>query len=222
MERRNFEKWWSKNLFGDNKTYIHNGEEIKLPTIDEFSESWMGSINDPDRIDVRKHYKNFKSLLDVGCGGSPEYFGISNFKNLKYTGLDITPEIVEFNQKKDIDCKLGSIEDIPFESSTFDIVHTRHVLEHLKDFDMALSEMIRVAKKIVLISFFIGPIDEEKSIISLDNKNSDYEIYHNSYSKSELKNYLNHNKKVKKYKFIKLSGKSTYLLKIYIKNKRFI
>ena len=62
--------------------------------------------------------KNHKSLLDVGCGGSPEYYGIQKFKNLSYTGLDITPEMVEFNQNKGINCVQGSANNIPFDDST--------------------------------------------------------------------------------------------------------
>ena len=70
--------------------------------MDEFSESWMGSIFEEDRVKVRKQFKNYKTLLDVGCGGSPEFYGIEKYKNLEYTGMDITPEIVEFNENKEL------------------------------------------------------------------------------------------------------------------------
>ena len=97
MERKNFEKWWSENLFSGKTEYEHLGNKVRMPSIDEFSESWMGSISEKDRVKVRKHFKKYKSVLDVGCGGSPEFYGIQKFKKLQYTGLDITPEIVDFN-----------------------------------------------------------------------------------------------------------------------------
>ena len=92
-------------------------------------------------------------VLDVGCGGSPEYYGIKKYKNLTYTGIDITPEMVQFNKEKGINCIEGSANNIPFEDSTFDVVHTRHVLEHMENFIKPIDEMIRVSNKLVLISF---------------------------------------------------------------------
>ena len=217
MERKNFEKWWSENLFSDKREYEHLGKKIRMPSMDEFSESWMGSIFEEDRVKVRKQFKNYKTLLDVGCGGSPEFYGIEKYKNLEYTGMDITPEIVEFNENKGINCVVGSANNIPFADSTFDIVHSRHVIEHMENFKKPLEEMIRVAKYVVLIPFFIKPLESGKSIISLDNEGTEYEIYHNQYSKSEISEALNSNRKVKNYKYSNLGGLSNTLLKINIK-----
>ena len=155
VDRKNYEKWWSENLFSGKTEYEHLGIKIRMPSIEEFSESWMGSIFDKDRVKVRKYFKKFNNILDVGCGGSPEFYGINKFKNIEYTGLDITPEIVDFNIKKGINCVLGSANNIPFGDSTFDVVHARHLIEHMEDFKKPLDEMIRVAKHLVLISFFI-------------------------------------------------------------------
>tara|TARA_Y100000389_G_scaffold92538_1_gene89255 strand:- start:9170 stop:9829 length:660 start_codon:yes stop_codon:yes gene_type:complete len=218
MERKNFENWWSENLFSEKTEYEHLGEKIRMPSMDEFSESWMGSIYEKDRIKVRKNFKNYRSLLDVGCGGSPEFYGIQNkYKKLNYTGLDITPEIVKFNQDKGINCLVGSANDIPFDSSTFDIVHSRHVIEHMQDFKKPLGEMIRVARYLVLIPFFIEPLESGESIKSLDNQGTEFEIYHNQYSKSEISQFLDSNDKVKVYKYSKLEGLSKTLLKIKLK-----
>lgn len=214
MQRKNFEKWWSENLFSEKTEYEHLGEKVRLPSIEEFSDSWMGSIYEKDRVKVRKNLKKYKSILDVGCGGSPEFYGIQKFKNLKYTGLDITPEIVKYNLERGIDCVEGSANSIPFPDSSFEVVHCRHVIEHMEGFQKPISEMIRVAQRLVLVSFFIEPLTNGKSIISLDNKETEFEIYHNQYSKKEISEYLNSNPKVKKYRFSKLEGLSKTLLKI--------
>ena len=153
-------------------------------------------------------------MLDVGVS---EFYGIEKYKNLEYTGMDITPEIVEFNENKGINCVVGSANNIPFADSTFDIVHSRHVIEHMENFKKPLEEMIRVAKYVVLIPFFIKPLESGKSIISLDNEGTEYEIYHNQYSKSEISEALNSNRKVKNYKYSNLGGLSNTLLKINIK-----
>jgi ubiquinone/menaquinone biosynthesis C-methylase UbiE len=155
-------------------------------------------------------------VLDVGCGGSPEFYGIQKFKKLQYTGLDITPEIVDFNLARGINCVVGSANDIPFEDSSFDVVHSRHVIEHMEDHKKPIEEMIRVAEYLVLISFFIEPLESGKSIKSLDNEDTEYEIYHNQYSKSEISELLESNNKVKSYKYSELQGQSKTLLKIKI------
>lgn len=212
MARNNYENWWSKNLFSDKAEYEHLGNKVRLPSLEEFSDTWMGSINDKDRVKVRKSFKNYRSILDVGCGGSPEYYGINN-KKIEYTGMDITPELVDFNKKKGINCIVGSANEIPFDDKSFDVVHSRHVIEHMPGFEKPISEMIRVSKHLVLISFFIEPI-EGKSKISLDNKDTEYEIFHNQYSKDKIVELLEKNPRVKKFKFKKLPGFSTNLLKI--------
>ena len=217
MSKKNFENWWSENLFSGKTEYKHLGNTVRMPSIDEFSETWMGSVYEKDRVKVRKNIKkNHKSLLDVGCGGSPEYYGIQKFKNLSYTGLDITPEMVEFNQNKGINCVQGSANNIPFDDSTFDVVHCRHVIEHMEDFISPISEMIRVAKNLVLVSFFIEPLETGKSQYSLDNEGTEYEIYHNQYSKEDINRVLNQNKKVKSYKYFDLPSPSKELLKIFL------
>ena len=216
MSNKKFENWWSENLFGGKSEYMHLGNTVRMPSIEEFSKTWMGSIYQKDRIKVRKHFKKYKSLLDVGCGGSPEYFGIKQYKNLTYTGLDITPEMVKFNVDKGINCIQGSANDIPFEESSFEVVHSRHVIEHMENFVKPVNEMIRVSKCLVLISFFIEPLESSKSQYSLDNVGTEYEIYHNRYSKKDINKTLSKNPKVKKFKYSKLPEPSKTLLKIYL------
>lgn len=220
--RNDYENWWSNNLFGSQEYYTHNGKKYKTPTVDEFSAQWMGSIEDPDRKDVRKHTLKFDSVLDVGCGGAPEYYGLKKInKSIEYTGMDITPELVSLNTKNNIKCVVGSANDIPFDDSSFDVVHSRHVIEHMEDFKKPMTEFIRVAKKCVLISFFLGPDYRlntdwipKKSKISLDNKGSNGEIYHNRYSRYEIKKLLKRHDKVKNFDYIELTNHSTNLLKI--------
>lgn len=219
---KNFEKWWSKNLFGSEDYYLHKGKKYKTPSLDEFSNQWMGSIDDPDRKLVREYIVKFSTVLDVGCGGSPEYYGLKKIKaNIEYTGLDITPELVDLNLKNNINCVVGSANDIPFDNSSFEVVHSRHVIEHMEDFKKPMLEFIRVAEKCVLISFFMGPDYRlktdwipKKSKISLDNKGSTGEIYHNRYSMYEIRRFLNRQNKVKNFNYISLLNHSTYLLKI--------
>ena len=87
----------------------------------------------------------------------------------------------------------------------------------MENFKKPLEEMIRGRKVRSFDSFFIKPLESGKSIISLDNEGTEYEIYHNQYSKSEISEALNSNRKVKNYKYSNLGGLSNTLLKINIK-----
>ena len=117
---------------------------------------------------------------------------------------------------KGINCIQGSANNIPFEDSTFEVVHCRHVIKHMEDFAKPINEMIRVSKYLVLISFFIEPLESGQSQYSLDNEGTEYEIYHNRYSKKNINEILIKNPKVKKFKYSKLPDPSKTLLKIYL------
>ena len=210
MELNSYEKWWTNNL--GNKTYIHNKHVIKAPSCSTF-ESWMGDSFSADRIFVRKQFGKFKTILDAGCGACPEYNGIIDmYPNIKYTGVDITSKLVEYNMSRNINCVQGSLNNIPFEDSSFDIVHSRHVIEHMSNIENPLNEMIRVASQKVFNVFFIKPNNKLQHKITLDNKGTVGEVYHNSYSKNLIEKLLRDNKKVKKFKWIDTPRPSCELL----------
>ena len=209
-----YEMWWENNIGNDK--YYHNGTNIKAPSLTNF-DSWMGDSESKDRISVRKLFLYFNNILDVGCGGCPEYYGLKNmYGNIDYTGMDITPKIVDFNNKRNIKCVQGSLNNIPFKDNEFDIVHTRHVVEHMSNIEKPLDEMIRVSSKKVFISFFISPNNESEHKINLDNKGTIGEVYHNSYSKKIIEKILSESTKVNKYYWVTLPSPSTILLIITI------
>ena len=211
----NYEKWWTNNL--GNQSYIHNGKQIKAPSVSSF-ESWMGDPFSQDRIMVRTAFGEFDSLLDAGCGACPEYFGLQKLGlHEKYTGIDITPKLVEYNKSRNINCSEGSLNNIPFEDNKFDIVHSRHVVEHMSNIEKPLSEMLRVAKKRVYISFFILPTLQPQHNIKLDNAGTDGELYHNSYSKHIIEQKLSENEKFKNCQWLALPRPSVCLLLINLK-----
>ena len=210
MELKSYESWWTNNL--ENEKYLHNGIEVEAPSLSSF-ENWMGNSFSEDRVCVRKEFGKFKTILDVGCGGCPEYNGIIDmYKDVKYTGMDITPKLVKYNLSKNINCVQGSLNNIPFNDNSFDIVHSRHVVEHMESIEKPLEEMIRVSTQKVFISFFIKPTKNLEHRISLDNEGTKGEVYHNVYSKIIIEKYLNDHTKVKDFKWIDLPLPSRELL----------
>ena len=80
--------------------------------------------------------------LDIGSGISP----VSPIEE-KTLFMDLSREGIEFLKKKGFNAKIGSITKIPEEDYLFDVIFCSEVLEHIKDYKKALSEMKRVLKK---------------------------------------------------------------------------
>lgn len=106
---------------------------------------------------VRKEYN---SVLDVGCskGLQLDFFRSRGIKTV--AGCDIDPEAKEICDSKGIGFTLVDLNDenliLPYETDEFDIVMCNHVLEHIKYPAVAVEEMVRVAKNIVVAVFPCG------------------------------------------------------------------
>jgi len=93
--------------------------------------------------------------LDVGCGvhlGVLAEYGldaapVKNFVNPLYPRNKFTQ---------------ANIYDIPFEDDSFDYVVSSHVIEHLEEPEIAVKEMYRVAKKVVIANIPRYTLDIEK------------------------------------------------------------
>ncbi|HRN78491.1 MAG TPA: class I SAM-dependent methyltransferase [Candidatus Dependentiae bacterium] len=194
------EQWWFKNMDQSIKTL----------------RCWLGDENAESRVKMRKHIqkKGYKNILDVPCGLCTEFAGyIKDGINIKYYGADITPQLVAYGKELGLDVVQASIEDLPYESSFFDVCYARHILEHLSYYKKAIDELIRVANKEVLIIFFIKPSDTEE-IYSTVSRGA--LIYHNQYNKSMLEAYVKSHDKVSTIKWEHINDKES-ALHIYLK-----
>ena len=176
--------------------------------------TWMGEPHAVDRNKVRTLIgDDAKTFLDVGCGAAPEFFGLKEVRpDIEYTGVDITPRLVDHCQKGGINALLGSANDIPFGDATFDVVHSRHVVEHMTGFEKPLSEFIRVAKQMVLVVFFIEPTELPNSEMS----DTSEVVYYNRYSRKVIEDFLSESAKCGKHEWEQLGGHSTSVLRITI------
>ena len=89
---------------------------------------------------------NIGTLLDVGCGSSPN---INYMVADKKSGIDINNKALEWiKDYSDASFKYGDARMIPFDDNLFDTTVCIEVLEHLteKDVKQALSEIVRVTK----------------------------------------------------------------------------
>lgn len=93
---------------------------------------------------------NAKTILDAGRG---EGFVLSYIGD-RAVGLDISSKALSIAGQKNPGVTLcrGSICNIPFKSSSFDLVLAMEVLEHLERPDRALGEVERVSKEFIIFS----------------------------------------------------------------------
>jgi 2-polyprenyl-3-methyl-5-hydroxy-6-metoxy-1,4-benzoquinol methylase len=100
-------------------------------------------------------YLNLESILDAGCGdGELVKFLKKNKLAKRVEGIDISEKAIERARQKNphLIIKKGDIYNIQGKSEEFDLIVCSQVFEHLKYPRRALNEMVRVARKYVLIA----------------------------------------------------------------------
>jgi len=107
---------------------------------------------------VKKYVKNNYSILDVGCACGQYFRSLSRTikKNFTYTGVDPYDIFLDKAKKawrnyKNVSFKKGNIFKLPFKNGEFDIVICNNVLLHIPNLIKPIKELLRVAKRTVII-----------------------------------------------------------------------
>ncbi len=77
------------------------------------------------------HIDTAKMILDIGCGTN-KVPGTIGLDKKAFKGVDL---ICDFEQA------------LPFDNNSIDVVHLRHVLEHIRDLIHFMEEVYRICKK---------------------------------------------------------------------------
>ncbi len=111
--------------------------------------------------DLKRVQKSDQTILEVGS----EITGITPYLKRKVTGVDIN---FDYSKKNEYltPIKIKGVE-LPFKDSSFDYVLSVDMLEHVppKLREKAISEMVRVAKKKLYLTF---PCGEQSSKVDLE------------------------------------------------------
>tara|TARA_B100001964_G_scaffold155828_2_gene171261 strand:- start:33 stop:818 length:786 start_codon:yes stop_codon:yes gene_type:complete len=119
---------------------------------------------------VRKNVKKNSKILDLGCG-----LGLSSYllsKNYDVIGADSSRPFIGYAKKhfKNVKYKREDARKLSFRDKTFDVVSACGVIEHIKEVNEVLSEMLRVTKKnglIILVSpSWFSPLRAVKGLIN--------------------------------------------------------
>ena len=145
-----------------------NSEQYKELSIKEFTKA--AEIYDSGNAGIYEMCKDdyppileelkkmpFEDLLDVGCGTGPMIeLLVSEYPDKHYTGLDLTPKMIETaNAKKlhNAEFIVGDSENLPFEKESFDVVICANSFHHYpnpqKFFD-GVSRVLRPGGKLIL------------------------------------------------------------------------
>ncbi len=93
-----------------------------------------------------KHIKKTDSFLEVGCAQG-YYLSKALKKTKKVFGFDVSADFISKAKETRAECFVATAEKIPFKSNSFDFVLCTEVLEHIKNWKKAISEIKRVTKK---------------------------------------------------------------------------
>ena len=136
-----------------------------------------------NKVIAREVVKVGGTVLDVGCATGITYEYIKP-TGLKYTGVDFTEKFLTQARKlnPEIDVRYGSAFNIPFEDKSFDTVFCKAVLEHQHpdEYHLIVRDMVRVARRQVILAFFHRP--RKREVIRYTKEN----LYSNTYKKSDV------------------------------------
>ena len=103
----------------------------------------------PPVLQELKNYP-FQELLDVGCGTGPMIeLLLKEFPDKNYTGIDLTPRMIETAQTKKLahtKFLVGDSEHLPFPENTFDVVICTNSFHHYPNPQAFINEAARVLK----------------------------------------------------------------------------
>ena len=85
-------------------------------------------------------------VLDVGGGPGELAARIRTELGCDIVMVDISPRMVELARARGVDAQVGDVQELPFESESFDCALAAWMLFHVPDLDRGLAELARVLR----------------------------------------------------------------------------
>lgn len=138
--------------------YMHFKSRVWTMTDDEYGDFYR-SLNSVSRnrltdnneacIDaILSAIRQSESVLDVGCGRGHV---LRQMRSVNKTARLVGADLLDDLSVPDIEYVKAEAHALPFADGEFDVVCCTHVLEHVKHPEQLLSELLRVAKRCVLV-----------------------------------------------------------------------
>ena len=176
---------------------INMDKDRWFATCDDFSLCRMGGngpINVSQLMPIVQYVKDGDSFLDVGCGSGTTLDALNAVnKKVLYKGTDIIEHRIEWLKNTyDREFEVQDARHLQEDDKSWDIVWSRHVVDHLSSFEEAMDEHCRVAKKMVICILWMELMDiEEHHIKPIVDQGVEYkDEWTNQYSRDLVKGYL--------------------------------
>jgi 2-polyprenyl-3-methyl-5-hydroxy-6-metoxy-1,4-benzoquinol methylase len=109
--------------------------------------SWVQRLGQMKRSQVVLRYKSSGKLLDIGCGNGEFLLHMRSRGEWELVGIEHNKRIAEsLKSEQQLDIFMDPLEDISFQSSSFEVITMWDVLEHLPDPRSSLQECRRILK----------------------------------------------------------------------------
>jgi ubiquinone/menaquinone biosynthesis C-methylase UbiE len=96
-------------------------------------------------------------VLEIGCGQGDLVLQLAQRGDLAVTATDLNPKDVDFVRDQmtklglKVNAQVANLEELPFPDRSFDTVLCAHTLEHVRRFEKAVAEMVRVCRNRLLV-----------------------------------------------------------------------
>ena len=99
-------------------------------------------------------------ILEVGCGEGELAERMRLELMAEVVAVDQSERMVERAQARGVDARLGDVQNLPFDDREFDCAVAAWMLYHVHDVDRALSELARVAPRLVAVTVGMDHLSE--------------------------------------------------------------
>jgi SAM-dependent methyltransferase len=89
---------------------------------------------------------NTERVLEVGCGWGEFAARIRDELDAVVVAIDLSPRMVELARERDIDARVGDVQELPFGNGEFGCAVANWMLYHVPDIDRGLAEIARVLR----------------------------------------------------------------------------
>jgi len=151
-----------------NKYFTYWQEEIKKEDVLR----WLGNPEAEYKtytIDYLEE-KKYSSLIDCGAGVFTLHDSLKKRRlEIKYVATEVTKNFVELGIEKGIEAIHCPVQDITVSDNYCEVSVCLAVLNHQLEFETCMKELIRIAEKEIIISFFKPFIEEKRAWIEIQN-----------------------------------------------------
>ena len=106
-------------------------------------------------VELVERFGRDRDVLEVGCGTGLLLQRFAGFAR-SARGIDTSPGMLAHAEKRGLDVSVASATALPFSDASFDVTCSFKVLAHVREIDVALSEMFRVTRPggVVVAEFY--------------------------------------------------------------------